>query len=194
MAVEPTNLENLLEQIHRVSQACDRVSLGRIMEATGKRSFGALLLLAGIILASPLSGIPGIPTTMAVLVLLITVQLLVGKKHFWFPEWLLNRSIKKSQLEKAIRWLKPPARFVDRWLKPRLTVFARRFTTHVIAVFCVFIALFMPVMELVPFSATSAGAALTAFGLSLVSRDGILVLAAIAFTGLTMGLVLFNLF
>jgi hypothetical protein len=51
----------------------------------------------------------------------------------------------------------------------------------------------MPAMELVPFSANGAGAALTAFGLSLIAHDGLLALLAFVFTAMTFGLVLYNL-
>ena len=51
----------------------------------------------------------------------------------------------------------------------------------------------MPVMEVIPFSANAAGAALTAFGLSLIARDGLLALIAFTFTAITIGLVAYNL-
>jgi hypothetical protein len=44
------------------------------------------------------------------------------------------------------------------------------------------IALAIPPMELVPFAATIAGAALTAFALSLIADDGLLMLIALGFT------------
>lgn len=48
-------------------------------------------------------------------------------------------------------------------------------------------------LEVIPFSANVAGAALTAFGLSLIAHDGILALFAFAFTIATFGLVVYNL-
>lgn len=87
-----SNLEQLLDLIDKAADDLDRVSLGMIVEAVGSRSFGPLLLMVGVTLASPLSGIPGMPTTMGMLVLLIAVQLLFGRQHFWLPRWLLKRS------------------------------------------------------------------------------------------------------
>ncbi len=40
----------------------------------------------------------------------------------------------------------------------------------------------MPVMEFIPFSANIAGIALTALGLSVITRDGLLALIAFGFT------------
>lgn len=48
-------------------------------------------------------------------------------------------------------------------------------------------------MEFVPFSATGAGAALTAFGLALIAHDGLLALIAFLFTALTFGVVIYAL-
>jgi hypothetical protein len=52
------------------------------------------------------------------------------------------------------------------------------------------ISLAMPVMEVIPFSASGAGAALTAFGLALIARDGLTALFALIFTVTTGGLIL----
>ncbi|HEX3034414.1 MAG TPA: exopolysaccharide biosynthesis protein [Thermodesulfobacteriota bacterium] len=89
--------------------------------------------------------------------------------------------------------MRSPARFVDRLLRPRLTIFTHQTAAYVIAIVCVVIAAAMPVMELVPFSANVAGAALTAFGLSLIAHDGLLALLAFVFTAITFGLITFGL-
>lgn len=188
-----TSLEQLLERIGEADGEGDRVSLGAIVEAVGQRSFGPLLLLAGLVTLSPVGDIPGTPTIMAVLVLLIAGQLLFRRKHFWLPRWLLDRSVAQSKLRKAIGWLRKPARFTDRALRPRLTQLTRAGGIYAIAIVCAVIAFAMPVMEVVPFSATGAGAALTAFGLALIAEDGLLALIAFLFTALTLGVVVYTL-
>ena len=65
-----------------------------------------------------------------------------------------------------------------------MSSFAGASATRVIAAFCVLIALGMPPMEMIPFSANLAGAALAAFGLALIARDGVLALIAFAFTAI----------
>jgi hypothetical protein len=51
------------------------------------------------------------------------------------------------------------------------------------AIVCICISLAMPVMEFIPFSANFAGAALTAFGLSFIAKDGLMALFGYVFTG-----------
>jgi hypothetical protein len=129
-----------------------------------------------------------------VLVLLIAVQLLIRRDHFWMPQWLLKRSVARKKIDKALKWLTPPARFIDRFLRPRLTYLVQDAGTYVVAVVCVAVAATMPAMELVPFSATIAGAALAMLGLALVADDGVLAIVAFALTVATLVFAAFKLF
>lgn len=189
----PSSLVQLLERIRETTEEGRRVSMGKILDAVGRRSFGALLLVAGLITLMPLVGdIPGVPTVMAVFVVLIAGQLLLRRHHLWLPEWLLKRSVESEKLDKALDWMDRPARFIDRWLRPRLRLLTHRVATYFIAIACLFVAALMPIMEFIPFSANLAGGALTAFGLSLVTRDGLLALLAFAFTLGAFGISLYN--
>ena len=166
----------------------DTVSLGAIVDEIGPRSFGPLLLLAGLVTVMPVVGdIPGVPTVMALLVLLIAGQLLVGRDHFWLPQWVLDRCVKRDRLHRALGWMRRPAQWIDRLLRPRLVFLVTGAGRYGVALACVVIALAMPPMELVPFSANAAGAVLLAFGLALIARDGVFALVAYAVTALTLG-------
>lgn len=189
MPQDLNTLEQLLARLGQAADGRDTVSLGTMVRAVGTRSFGPLLLVVGFILISPFSGIPGFPTAMGVFVLLIAVQLLLRREHFWLPQWLLRRSVQQGKVEKALKLLMRPARFIDRLLHPRLTVLLRGPSMHLIAAICLVFAFGMPFMELVPFSASGAGVVFTAFGLSLIAHDGFLALLAFATTLIVIGLV-----
>lgn len=180
-----------------MSEAADdqgQVSIDAILDVVGRRSFGALLLFAGLITLAPIIGdIPGVPSIMGILVLLVAGQVLFRHEHFWLPGWMLRRSVSRDNLCKALRWLQRPARFIDRLLRPRLTVLIRPFGAYVIAFLCLQIALIMPVMEVVPFSANAAGLVLAAFGLALIACDGVLALVAYATLALSLGLAVYSL-
>ncbi|MFP4561281.1 MAG: exopolysaccharide biosynthesis protein [Thiohalorhabdus sp.] len=194
MSQDPQSLEELLDQIGEAASEQGQVSMDAILESVGRRSFGPILLLAGIITLAPIVGdLPGMPTIMGILVLLTAGQLLFQREYFWLPSWMLNRAVGQDGLRKALDWMRPPARFLDRWTRPRLRMFAQGTGFYAIAAVCVLIAFGMPVMEVVPFSANGAGAALLAFGLSLIARDGLLALVAFVVTGLTAGAVAYTL-
>ncbi|GAA5445277.1 hypothetical protein Misp06_03476 [Microbulbifer sp. NBRC 101763] len=182
MSQEITGLSQLLDQIKSSCQHTERISLQLVLESIGRRSFAPFLLLVGLILFSPLSGVPGLSTVMATLLLLVAIQLLLGRRHVWLPQWLLSRSISRKKMNDALQWLRRPAAFADRWMRPRLDFMVRRSGTYAIGTICSLIALTIPLLELVPFSATTAGFALTIFGLALVTHDGLLALIACIIT------------
>lgn len=170
------------------------MSVRNILEAAGERSFGPVVLLAGLITLAPLIGdIPGVPTVLALVVLLTLGQLLFGRHSIWLPGWIAGRQLPKEKLVKGLDWLHRPAGFLDRVTRPRLTFLVRGPGFHVMVLLCMLVAAAMPVMEVVPFSANGAGAALMAFGLSIIARDGLVALLAAAITGLTFWLILDNL-
>lgn len=176
------DLAGLVDRIREGAEDGEEVSLEHLMDKVGRRSFGPLLLLIGLIALSPLSGIPLIPTTLGVMVILISGQLLVRRKCLWLPQWALSRTIKRSKIEKAAKFLRRPARFVDRLIRPRLTWLTEGAATYGIAVMCILIAATMPPLELLPFMASTAGAALSAYGLALIAHDGLLALIAFVLT------------
>jgi hypothetical protein len=182
MAEQPSNLQELLRRLEQVSAGEDQVALGNLMEATGQRAFGPMLLLPGLIALSPLSGIPGLPSTVAVMVALIAGQLLCGRRHIWLPRWVVSRSVSRHRFERALRYLYPTARWVDRLVRPRLTLFTRGAALYANVLLCLLIALSMPPLEVVPFANSINGAALAALGLALFAHDGVLALFAFAFS------------
>lgn len=192
---EDSKLMDLIDSIEEMEQDASRVSVNDVVYAVGRRSFGPLLLVAGLITLAPIIGdIPGMPTLMAVLVLLVSGQLLAGREAFWLPNWLLKRSLSREKFDKAIKWMKKPARWIDGLLRVRLPWLTGYIGIRVTAVVCLLIALAMPPMEFIPFSANGAGLALTLLGLGLVARDGVALLLGFALFGATCVFIAMSLF
>lgn len=193
MAETVTNLERLLERLDEAARAKERVTVKALMQAVGSRSYGPLLLTAGLILATPLSGIPGVPTLMALFVFIVAVQLLLRRDHFWMPEWILSRSIASSRFRAALKTLQRPARAIDKPLRPRLKKLTYAGGSRVNALVCIMLVLITPPLELMPFAATGIGVALAAFGLALIAHDGLVALVGYVLTALViMALVFVN--
>ena len=178
-----TNTEELLDAIKKSIGKDEDISLAEVLDSVGHRSFGPLLLLAGLVIATPgIGDIPGIATGTGIFTALVAGQMLIGRDYLWLPQWLLKREISAKTIRKAIGRLRKPARYVDRVIKPRLTGLTYTSARYGIALACFAIAIATPAMEVVPFSANVAGVALAAFGLSLIAHDGLLALIAYAFT------------
>jgi hypothetical protein len=176
-----TSVCELLERIDAAAEEHEQTSIGDVLHHVGERSFGPLLLLAGLVMLAPVIGdIPGVPVLMGLVVILGAVQFLMGRHHLWFPRWLLRRSAKRSKLRKGVRWLRPVARVLDRWSKPRMSWVTHGAGYLAIGAACVVIAAATPLMEVVPFSANIAGIAIAAYGLALITSDGAIALIASA--------------
>lgn len=191
---DPTTMKQLLDRIRASGEGVEQVSVAEILEAVGERSFGPVVLLAGLITLAPLIGdIPGVPTLLGLVVVLTLGQLLFQRHSIWLPSWISGRQVPRGKLVRGVDWLQKPARFLDRVTKPRLTFLVNGPGLYAMALICMAVALAMPAMEVVPFSANGGGAALMAFGLAIVARDGLVALLATTVTGLTFWLILDNL-
>jgi hypothetical protein len=60
---------------------------------------------------SPTGAIPGLPTALAIIVVLFAVQMLFGKQHFWLPKVIRKRWLQGDSLKHALEYVKP----VTRW-------------------------------------------------------------------------------
>ncbi len=179
-AKDPRTLDELLARLAEAGDEDGPVTLEEVVEAVGRRSFGPLLLVAGLVVLSPLSGIPGLPTVAALFVLLISVQLICRRRYFWLPRWLLARRLSRERFTRTMRLLRRPAGKVDRLLRPRLQIVVHHIGFGVILTLSVALALAMPMLELFPFSASVAGAMIALFGLALITHDGLLALFAMS--------------
>ena len=160
-----------------------RVSVADVMETLGPRSFGPLILVPGLIGISPIGAIPGLPGVMALIVLIVTAQILVGMDHAWLPGALMRRAMPAARLMRAVSAIRPYARLVDRLLWPRLSFLTRGIFLYVIAALCLMVALVTPIIELVPMAGIVPNAAIVAFGLAVTAHDGVWALIAILVTG-----------
>lgn len=179
--IEPHTLSEVLDRLVETGGE-ESVCVRDIMAAIGRRSFGPLLLAPSIIVVSPASGIPGLPTVTAILVALIAGQMLMGRHGIWLPQRVQNGCIDRAKLDRAVRFLRPVARVSDRVARPRLSPLTRPPFSSVIAGICLLIAFTMPPMEVIPMANSLAGAAIASFALALTAQDGVLAIVASAIT------------
>lgn len=114
-------LGDLLDAVEEAASEGDGLSIAAVKETVGPRSFGPLLLLPGLMLASPISGIPGTPTATALIVSLIAVQALLGRCEVWVPRRVAQATLSTERLGRILRFARPVARVVDRVVRRRWT-------------------------------------------------------------------------
>lgn len=172
----PESLDALLDAM-APEEGAERVSVEDVMARVGGRSFPAVILVPSIIVVSPISGLPGTPTLSGLIVLLCSVQALMGRRHLWLPGLLRRRSLAASRMAKAVGWLRRPAGWMDRHSHNRLPLLVHGPARTLAYVMVTLSALSWPLLEILPFvTSFSAGAvAMVMFG--LMTRDGAYVLA-----------------
>ena len=137
-----------------------------------------------MMLLTPVSAVPGVPTLLAFTVVLIAGQMLVGSETVWLPRWLLRLKVKGASLEKGARGARRPAQVLDRLVRPRIPGMTEGLGRKGVALVCIVVGVLTPPLELIPFSTAIPAATITVFGLGLTARDGVVVLVALT-AGLT---------
>lgn len=179
----PPTLTALLEAIRPADDETS-VSLNDILSRIGQRSFAATLLVLGLLMVSPLSAIPLLPSLVSIVILLIAAQAILGRHHLWLPDVIMRRSISAEKLGRALDSLKRPAAWIDRHRSGRWMVLTRQPVSMLAYLAIIAVALTWPPLSFVPFSTT-----LSAVGLSLLAagqtlRDGIFVMLGYTYLGL----------
>lgn len=175
-------LENVLETA--IEEGGDgKISVGDLLDMFGHRSFGPIITLLGLLVVlPPIGAIPGLPAVVGLIILLFSMQILIGADHIWMPSFVEKQSIEASKLEEAEDNVKPWLKRIDRMITERLAWATGKPATYLAAVAVSILALLMIPLELVPFAVAAPGAAIVLFGLALVARDGALMLAGFAAT------------
>lgn len=195
MKKEEGALTEIVEELKTCSRESDNgtVSVGAIIDALDHRGYGPALAILPLIELSPLGGIPGFPTLLALTLALITVRLLMGYEHLWAPEWLRRRTLNSDRVMKSMQWLKPVSLRIDAKLHERLSRFAGPTGRRAACIVILLLLLTVPPLELIPFATSGPMIVIAIFGLGLLFRDGLLMLigfvgAAIAIAGGLWGL------
>ena len=175
-------LTRLLDRLEQAGEG-DAVTVQDVLDATGDRSIMPVVLAIALILVSPLSGIPGLPTLSAIVILLVMGQAVFRREHLWLPAVLRNRQINRDRYGRAIRWMRKPAAWIDRHSHPRLrilTVGPLRWLTLLV---CMCVPMAWPFLELLPFVTSFGAGALALMTFGLFTRDGLYVLWGYVATG-----------
>ncbi|WP_187972251.1 exopolysaccharide biosynthesis protein [Aquibium microcysteis] len=173
-------VQTLVDDLERAGEGHDEVRVADIVEAIGDDGLGALILVPALIMITPASGIPGLSTAGAVIILLAAIQMAAGRDTIWLPDFIRRQKMARSKLDKAAGWIEPPARWIDKVTRRRLTMLVRRPLSLLPLAICIGIACVVPVLEFIPFSASLAACAIAFFGLGFVAEDGLLVAVGLA--------------
>jgi hypothetical protein len=179
---EQGSLEQVIDGIIDLGKDQDRVHVSDMQDSLGQRSFGPFLFVPAIIEISPIGGVPGVPTMLALIVALFAIQMLFGRDHFWIPGFLSKRSVSGEKLDKGLNKIRPVIRWLDKISRTRLNWAVSQEFLRVLAVLCVLLATSVPPLELLPFASTAPFSAIALFGLGITTQDGLLIVLGLIIT------------
>jgi hypothetical protein len=167
------------------------ITLRAILKTLGERGFA--LLIVGLGLPNCLPMPPPIPLLCGLLLIFVALQMVLGWATPWLPGFLLEKTVSRATLSNFIERAMPWVDRLERFAKPRLSLFDSRLAFRLVGsalmVFSLALVFAAPFIGQVPL-----GLAVVLIGLGLVERDGLLVLAGIgvgcAGTALSLGFVL----
>lgn len=175
-----TKVNNLSSLMHSLvnETSGDVITARDMLNAVGRRSYGPVLLLLGFISISPLTIIPGANWLVALLILVISLQILIGMRYPWLPSRLLKFEFRRGDLLKGVEMSEGYVRRIDAVLRPRLTFLTDPPFAQAIALVCIGAALVSFPLGFIPFGPVLPGLAVLLFGLGLTARDGFVLIAA----------------
>jgi hypothetical protein len=159
------------------TQESDRLTIGDIVAVLRDRAFALLVVILGLPNCLPMP--PPIPLVCGLLLLMVAAQITAGMSAPWLPRALLGRSIARSDVERAAKRAVPLLRRLERWSRPRMSLFETALGMRVVGLILLTLSLALivaaPLVGQIPL-----GIAICLVGLGLVERDGIVVLVGLA--------------
>ena len=155
----------------------ERVSIGQLLELLDDRSIWALLLLFSLPMALPIPA-PGLSFPFGACMILISVQLAMGRPQVWLPSVLSGRSIESATFAKVVRRMLPTLRRLEKAVRPRKRWMAPDWMRMPVGIVCLVLAVIITLP--IPLGHVVPGAAISLFSLGMMERDGIAVWLGLA--------------
>jgi hypothetical protein len=175
------NLSSLLDALSARIGVEDRpradgeqgVRVGEVLAVVGRRAYGPLLLVIGLLSVSPVSLIPGATWAFASATLLVAGQMAIGLRRPWLPKRVVDMRIPGKLMRKSVETARPWARFVDRFLQPRLAFLTQTPFANAVALLCAIAAIVTFPLGFIPIAPLAPSVAIVLFGLGITARDGL---------------------
>ena len=151
----------------------ERISVGDILDALDARAFGLAILIFSLPSIVPMP--PGVPTVIGVALLIVSVQMVIGRHELWLPRFLTKRSFPRKSLVSALEKLAPRLEAVERVARPRLFFLTGKIGTVLIGLVVLFMAIVL-ILPLPPGGNFPPALACAVLGMGLVERDGVIIL------------------
>ena len=173
MTAEPSYMAISARLTHLAEAApSDKVTLAWILDQLRERAFGLFLLILALPCCIPF--LYGVPQVVALPLMFIAAQVVLGRSAPWLPAKLAAREVSRESLEGLASRAGPWLRRIEALSRPRLVALTRAPLDRVVGVALVLFSASI----LVPLPATNTvpGFAVVVVAMGILQRDGILVI------------------
>lgn len=178
-ASTPTGLGEVLDALLDSTEGQEKLSIGDVLEAFGRRSFGPLILVPAILLTLPTGALPGVPLVLGALIALVAIEMLVGRGRPSVPSLFCRLRFSRAGVRKAREKISPILSAVDSIIQPRMRYLIRPPILQLAALTCIALALLLIPVEVIPFATAIPGSALILIGLAITAEDGLAMLVGL---------------
>lgn len=163
------------DRLLAITQDLDQesVTLGWLLEQLHERAFGLFLLILALPCCIPF--LYGIPQIVALPLLFVSAQIVMGRRVPWLPDGLRARQIAVARLRELAEKARPMLTRLETLCRPRMSFLTRppadRFIGVALVLFSASILVPLPGTNTVP------GFAVVLVSMGMLQRDGIFVVA-----------------
>lgn len=150
------------------------VTVGDLLAALRNRAFGLSLVLFGLPNLLP---IPGLPVLTGLVLVVIGMQIMLGRDMPWLPERIARASLPRASLSRVMARTLPILTSIEKLTKQRFALAAGPLAHRVVGFVVLILAMLLIVVPVPWIGSMPQGLALCIFGLGLTERDGVLVIA-----------------
>lgn len=176
--LEDAPLQGVLAHVLSEMDGADS-NLRDIVASMGHRAFGPVMVLCSLFLMTPLGMLPGLPAAFGLINIAFAVQLLARRPYPWVPSILAKVRVPHARVASVHAKVAPWLAKIDNVISPRLPWATEGPMLVLVALTAILVSTAMVPLGLIPFGVLPAAAILGVMGLSLIARDGVLMLVAL---------------
>ena len=174
MTVAPSHDIAISDRLDQLATEADGrpVSLKWVLDHLNERAFGLFMLFLALPCCIPF--LYGIPQIVALPMMFVAVQILLGRRVPWLPEKLGARTVSAEGLTNLAKRAGPWLRRIEAFSRPRLGALTRAPADRIVGLALVLFS--ASILVPLPGTNTVPGFAVVIVSMGLLQRDGVLVI------------------
>ncbi len=171
---QPKRTSDVLHSLVEHTDGDGDISVQEILRLLGDRAFGLAILVFSLPNSLPIPSPPGFSAITGIPILLIAVQIIMGRSVPWLPKKVRKYKFSRVKFAAFMRKACVPVRKIERVLHPRLPFMHSWVAERIVGVIFLLLAILLSMP--IPFGNFLPGVAMSLIALGMLERDGVLML------------------